>query len=65
MEQVLGQKMIIEARPGAAGNQGTLEVARAEPDGYTVLVAATNNFVINQFTMKMAVDPPRSVVANR
>jgi tripartite-type tricarboxylate transporter receptor subunit TctC len=34
-----------------------LEVAKAEPDGYTILVAATNNFVINQFTMKMSIDP--------
>jgi tripartite-type tricarboxylate transporter receptor subunit TctC len=57
MEQKLGQKIVIEARPGAAGNIGTLEVARAEPDGYTVLVAATNNFIINQFLMKMPLDP--------
>lgn len=57
MEEKLGQKLVIEAKPGAAGNIGTLEVAKAEPDGYTVLVAATNNFVINQFTMKMTIDP--------
>ena len=57
MEEKLGQKLVIEAKPGAAGNIGTLEVAKAEPDGYTVLVAATNNFVINQFTMKMPIDP--------
>jgi tripartite-type tricarboxylate transporter receptor subunit TctC len=57
MEQVLGQRLIIEAKPGAGGNLGTLEVARADPDGYTVLVAAANNFVINQFLMKMPVDP--------
>jgi tripartite-type tricarboxylate transporter receptor subunit TctC len=31
MEQRLGQKLVIEAKPGAAGNIGTLEVARAEP----------------------------------
>ena len=46
-----------ESKPGAAGNIGTLEVARAAPDGYTLLVAAANNFVINQFLMKMPVDP--------
>jgi tripartite-type tricarboxylate transporter receptor subunit TctC len=57
MEQKLGQKFVIEGRPGAAGNIGTLEVARAEPDGYTVLVAATNNFIINQFLTKMPIDP--------
>src|SRR3954454_12092736 len=57
MEQRLGQKLVIEAKPGAGGNIGTQEVARAAPDGYTILVAATNNFVINQYVMRMAVDP--------
>ena len=57
MEQRLGQKLILEAKPGAGGNIGTQEVARAAPDGYTILVAATNNFVINQFVLKMTFDP--------
>lgn len=57
MEARLGQKLVIEAKPGAAGNIGTQEVARAAPDGYTLVVAATNNFVINQFAMKMSFDP--------
>ena len=48
---------MIEAKPGAAGNIGTQEVARAEPDGYEILVAATNNFVINQFLLKLTFDP--------
>jgi len=57
MEEMLGQKIIIEAKPGAAGNIGTIEVAKSAPDGYTLVVTATNNFVINQFTMKMGIDP--------
>lgn len=57
IEQRLGQKLVFEAKPGAAGNIGTQEVARAAPDGYTLLVAATNNFVINQFVIKMTFDP--------
>jgi tripartite-type tricarboxylate transporter receptor subunit TctC len=57
MEEVLGQKLIIEAKPGAAGNIGTIEVAKSAPDGYTLVVTATNNFVINQFTMTMPIDP--------
>jgi tripartite-type tricarboxylate transporter receptor subunit TctC len=57
MEQKLGQKLVIEAKPGAAGNIGTQEVSRADPDGYTILVAATNNYVINQFLMQMTFDP--------
>jgi tripartite-type tricarboxylate transporter receptor subunit TctC len=57
IENTLGQRLVIESKPGAAGNIGTLEVARATPDGYTLLVAAANNFVINQSLMKMPVDP--------
>jgi tripartite-type tricarboxylate transporter receptor subunit TctC len=57
MEPRFGQKLIFEAKPGAAGNVGTEEVARAAPDGNTLLIAATNNFVINQFVMKMTFDP--------
>jgi tripartite-type tricarboxylate transporter receptor subunit TctC len=57
MEQRLGQKLVFEAKPGAAGNIGTQEVARSAPDGYTLLVAATNNFAINQFVIRMPFDP--------
>lgn len=57
MEEVLGQKLVIEAKPGAAGNLGTVDVAKSPPDGYTLVVTATNNFVINQYTMKMGIDP--------
>jgi len=57
MEQTLGQKLVIESKPGGAGNLGAREVARAEADGYTILVAACGNFVINQFLTKMPFDP--------
>ena len=57
MEPQLGQKLILEARPGASGNLGTEAVAHAAPDGETLLIGATNNFVINQFVMKMTFDP--------
>jgi tripartite-type tricarboxylate transporter receptor subunit TctC len=62
MEEVLGQKLIIEAKPGAAGNIGVIEVAKSPPDGYTLVVTATNNFVINQFTMAMPIDPLTALV---
>jgi len=57
IEKKLGQKLVIESKPGASGNIGAQEVARAAPDGYTLLVATANNFVINQFLMKMPFDP--------
>ncbi|MDE2453329.1 MAG: tripartite tricarboxylate transporter substrate binding protein, partial [Burkholderiales bacterium] len=39
MGKHLGQVIIVDNRPGAAGMLGTQAVARANPDGYTVLVA--------------------------
>jgi tripartite-type tricarboxylate transporter receptor subunit TctC len=44
-----GAKFIIESKPGAGGNIGNQAVATAEKDGYTVLLGANNNFVVNQF----------------
>ena len=44
MSEALGQSVVVENRPGANGSLGAQGVARARPDGYTVLVgaAATN-----------------------
>lgn len=44
-----GAKFIIESKPGAGGNIGNQAVASADKDGYTVLLGANNNFVVNQF----------------
>jgi tripartite-type tricarboxylate transporter receptor subunit TctC len=58
----LGQPVLVDNRPGAGGNIGSAAVARAEPDGYTVLVGATNNFVINQYLYKgMGFDPAQAL----
>jgi tripartite-type tricarboxylate transporter receptor subunit TctC len=37
MSKVLGQPIVVENRPGAGGNIGSADVARATPDGYTLL----------------------------
>lgn len=58
LSKALGQPVVIEYKSGAGGNIGSQFVARAQPDGYTLLLGATNNFVINQFLYKdMGYDP--------
>jgi tripartite-type tricarboxylate transporter receptor subunit TctC len=42
LSEYLGQQVVIENRGGAGGNIGTNEVAKATPDGYTVLMAISS-----------------------
>lgn len=62
-----GKPVIVENRPGAALNIGTEAVAKAEPDGYTLLVAPTGPLVINQHLYNLRFDPmalvPITVIA--
>jgi tripartite-type tricarboxylate transporter receptor subunit TctC len=48
LQQRLGQPVIVENRPGAAGNIASEQAARAVADGYTLL-AAPNTIAINPF----------------
>jgi len=62
LQERLGQPLVIENKPGAGGNIGTQEVARAKPDGHTFVLGATNNFVINQFIYRnMSFSPLESL----
>ncbi len=38
MEKGLGQSIIIDNKGGGGGNVAMLEVARADPDGYTLII---------------------------
>ena len=63
MEKKLGQPLVIDARGGGGGTIGANAVATAAADGYTLMMGATNNFVINQFMFpKVKFDPLASFV---
>ena len=46
------QPVVVENKPGASGNIGMAEGARAEADGYTLVLAPTGNLTVNQFLFK-------------
>lgn len=48
MSQDLGQSIVVENKPGAGGNIGANYVAKAKPDGYTIMIAA-NGMAVNPF----------------
>jgi tripartite-type tricarboxylate transporter receptor subunit TctC len=54
----LGQQIVVENRAGATGNIGAELVARAAPDGYTLLMGQASNLTINISLMgKLPYDP--------
>ena len=63
LEAKLGQRIVIDYRPGAGGNLGAQAVVDSPADGYTLMMAATNNLVINQYVFRdMKFDPLRDLV---
>jgi tripartite-type tricarboxylate transporter receptor subunit TctC len=46
------QPVVVENKPGASGNIGMAEGARADADGYTLVLAPTGNLTVNQFLFK-------------
>jgi tripartite-type tricarboxylate transporter receptor subunit TctC len=47
----LGQPVIVDNRPGASGNIGSAMVARAKPDGYTLLIGSMSTHAMNPALM--------------
>lgn len=52
----LGQPIVIENVGGAGGTVGVARVARAEPDGYTLLIGQWSTQVVNPVTYNLSVD---------
>jgi len=48
----VGKTVVVENKPGASGAIGTAEVARAEPDGHTVLCSISTTYIMNRVVMK-------------
>jgi len=60
MQGTLGQPFVIENKPGANGNIGVAEAARAAPDGYTLLSANNTTFAANpSLYKKLPFDPQK------
>jgi tripartite-type tricarboxylate transporter receptor subunit TctC len=58
MSRLIGQSIIVENRAGASGGIGSQEVARAKPDGYTMLIANTTTHVLSPLgNPKLGYDP--------
>src|SRR5690348_1170222 len=53
----LGQPIIIENRPGAGSTIGTDAVAKAAPDGYTLVMVSTTHVISPHLYKKMTYDP--------
>jgi tripartite-type tricarboxylate transporter receptor subunit TctC len=56
MQAVLGQTVVVENVGGASGSIGTGRVARAAPDGYTIVLGIWNTHVANGVTYKLDYD---------
>ena len=59
MSELLGEKLVVDNRPGAGGTVGTKAVAKSDPDGYTLLLGYTGTLAIGPSLYKNAGYDPR------
>jgi len=64
MSEELGQQLVIDNRTGAAGNIGVEVAARANPDGYTILLGNVGTMAINPgLYVKFPIKPLNDLIA--
>jgi len=59
MSELLGEKVVVDNRPGAGGTVGTRAVAKSDPDGYTLLLGYTGTLAIGPSLYKNVGYDPR------
>jgi tripartite-type tricarboxylate transporter receptor subunit TctC len=59
MSELLGEKIVIDNRPGAGGTVGTKAVAKSDPDGYTLVLGYTGTLAIGPSLYRKAGYDPR------
>lgn len=70
MGELLGEKVVVDNRPGAGGTVGTKGVAKSEPDGYTLVLGYTGTLAIGPSLYKnVGYDPrkdfaPKGMIGN-
>ena len=61
MGPALGQQFVIENQPGAGGNIGTAAIARAEPNGYHLVMSTSGPLAVNKtLTRNLPYDPEQA-----
>jgi tripartite-type tricarboxylate transporter receptor subunit TctC len=64
MTELLGQQIVVENKPGAAGNIGAEAAARSTPDGYTIFLGNVGSVAINPGVYpKLSITPTKDLVA--
>lgn len=64
LSRTLGQSFVIDNKGGAGGNIGTVEIARAAPDGYTIgLISVASHTLNPMLYSRLPYDPDKDLIA--